>query len=90
MLEGIFIDVHEVVGFLNSSAKSKWNIREKYINILILKLCLSHDVVEQYAEFFFLTAEYLDDFREQPTIDRQTPPPFDPGSDLRLNFHLSR
>lgn len=57
VLEGIFIDVHEVVGFLNSSAKRKWNIREKYINILILKLCLSHDVVEQYAEIFFLTVE---------------------------------
>ena len=65
--------------------------QRKCINILILKyLWLSHDVVVLYAEIFFLTAADLHDFKEQPTTDWQTPPPFDTSCGLRIAFRLTR
>lgn len=71
--------------------KEKMKHQRIYINILILKyLWLPHDVVVLYTEIFFLTAEVLHDFKEQPATDRQTPPPFDISSGLRISFRLTR
>lgn len=65
--------------------------QRKYINVLILKyLWLPHDGVVLYAEIFFLTAEDLHNFKEQPTTDRQTPLPFDISNGLRISFRLTR
>lgn len=97
VLEGILINVHKVVGLLNSSVKRKWDIREnehqiwQYIGLKISVAApwCSGAICWDFF-FFFLTADNLRGFKEQPTTDRQTLPPFRIICGLRISFKMVR